>query len=349
MRRPERKGDQGRDYATLLGMGWTPDTVGEAVQIAADLLREGDSGGALAAVEAARAIQTPGEPSEADRAALEAVAFEVALQRGDAPRAIGAANALRQLPSGLPPAELARLRSALDSSTAFRAELREALAGVLDSVVAGGPAPSPFPRSEANGELFLEEDELPYLAAEPGLLERLGTHERSEAAPLADPAVPEWLDPGESSQSGSWTPGAFAVAEGDSLADIRSRFLEAAGSSGTEHAQDACETAWSFFLMEDFEAAAVLFDQSLGDPRVRVSAAEGLVRCKLNLSQAGEAVVLLERLRDLCFAGSLPDALRYWYGRAAEASGDTRKARAAYRSLPAGAFPDVQARLGALP
>ena len=101
--------------------------------------------------------------------------------------------------------------------------------------------------------------------------------------------------------------------------------------------------------MEDFEAAAVLFDQSLGDNAVRVAAAEGLVRCRLNLAQPSEAIAFLDRLEAVCFAEGLPDALRYWYGRAAEALGDVRRARAAYRSVSGGDFPDVLGRLRDLP
>jgi tetratricopeptide (TPR) repeat protein len=358
-RRPHVPTDPGRDYRTLLLMGWTPDSVPEAVEIAADLLRSGEVDAALAAVESARGIAASAGAEDAEVAALDSLGFQVALQRGDAERAIKAANALRHRPGALPAPDLDWLRAKLASCEGFRPELKEALRGVLDVV---SPAPE---RSIAIG--FREEhvafggrrgaggldddDEIPYFADElDGVVAEGGGV--SGGASDDDAAHPdaEWVTIADEPQAEEpWSFGAFPVGVDESLSSIRSRFMEAAVSAGPEQARDACETGWSFFLMEDFEAAAVLFGQALGDATVRVAAAEGLVRCHLNLSQASEAVGFLERLQGLCFADRLPEPLRYWYGRAAEAAGDARKARGAYRSVSPGAFPDVATRLAALP
>jgi hypothetical protein len=363
-RKDTSREDPGRDYATLLGMGWTPDTLGEAVTIARDLLQDREYDAALTAVEGARSTLLTAGTREEDRAALEAVAFEVALSRADASRAIGAVTALRELPGGLPQNEVARLLAELARSTVFRAELKEALERVLDAVQASSSDRLGASEDERSHGFGFEagDDELPYLEADPSALDAVASLHEPAADQLAGanaevPASASGVDEGlewlllteDESAEPAWTPGAFVVGEGEDLGGVRARFLGAASKSGPDHGPEACEMAWSFFLMEDFEAAALLFDQALGDPAVRVSAAEGLVRCRLNLSQAGEAVTLLERLQSLCYADGLPEPLRYWYGRAAEARGDVRKARAAYLSLPGDAFPDVRGRLGALP
>lgn len=344
-----------RDYRTLLEMGWTPDSVSEAVEIAGDLLRGGDADSALAAVERAREITGTVGADASELVALDAMAFEVALRRADAPRAIAAANALRLAPDGLRGAELARLRGLLGECGGFRPELREALGRVLDAAESAqresvllddveiGPGTGAVEPGEDDGA-----DELPYLDADPAFLSPSSTGVVSGGdADLGDDA---WLDLAQPvAEVADWSFGAFPVGEDESLVELRERFMEAATHAATDHARQACETGWSFFLMEDFAAAAVLFDQSLGDPDVRVAAAEGLVRCHLNLSQPGQAVDFLDRLRTVCFTGGLPEPLRYWYGRAAEAGGEVRKARAAYRSVSTAAFPDVPGRLAALP
>lgn len=358
-RRPHVPTDPGRDYRTLLQMGWTPDSVPEAVEIAADLLRSGEADAALAAVESARGIAASAGAEDVEVAALDSLGFEVALRRGDAERAIGAANALRHRPGALPAPDLDRLRAELASCEGFRPELKEALRGVLDAVSpapAGSIAPGTREEDVAFGGARAaggsdDDDNIPYFADElDGIVEDGGVSGGASDDGAAHPDA-EWVTIADEPQEEGepWSFGAFAVGVDESVSSIRSRFMEAAVSAGPEQARDACETGWSFFLMEDFEAAAVLFGQALGDPTVRIAAAEGLVRCHLNLSQASEAVAFLERLQGLCFADRLPEPLRYWYGRAAEAAGDARKARGAYRSVSPGAFPDVAARLAALP
>ena len=351
--------DTGRDYRTLLLMGWTPDSVPEAVEIAADLLRSGEADAALAAVESARGIAASTGAEDVEVAALDSLGFEVALRRGDAERAIRAANALRHRPGALPAADLDRLRAELASCDGFRAELIEALRGVLDAVspaLAGSMAPGAreedgaFGGARGAGESDDGDDEIPYFVDEVETAAEAGGVSGGQSDVDAAHPDTEWVTIADELQDEEpWSFGAFPVGVDESLSSIRSRFMEAAVSAGPEQARDACETGWSFFLMEDFEAAAVLFGQAIGDPTVRVAAAEGLVRCHLNLSQASEAVAFLERLQGLCFADRLPEPLRYWYGRAAEAAGDARKARGAYRSVSPGAFPDVAARLAALP
>jgi hypothetical protein len=353
-RKENRPGEPGRDYATLLGMGWTPDTPAEAVGIARELLSSGDGDGALSAVESARAMLDTDSRAE-DRAAVEALTFEVALSRADSSRAINSANALRAIPSGLPQGEVSRLREELSRSSVFRVELKEALERVLDAVIA---AAGPTDLTDGEAGLFAfrpgDEEELPYLDADPALLgSDPGARIRTDVAPGGmDAEMPpdvSWLDLTEEEVlNADWTPGSFVVRDGEDLHALRARYLESAAAAGPEYSLEACETGWSFFLMEDYGAAVLLFDQALGDPATRVSAAEGAVRSRLHLSQAGDALAFLERLQSLCYADGLPEALRYWYGRAAEMAGDVRKARAAYRSLPADAF-DVRSRMGALP
>jgi hypothetical protein len=363
-RRPHVPTDPGRDYRTLLLMGWTPDSLPEAVEIAADLLRSGEVDAALAAVESARGIVASTGAEDVDVAALEAVGFEVALRRADAARAIGAANALRHRPGALSAADLDRLRAELGSCEVLRPELQEALRGVLDAVSPAaegsiaqgvGGEPAAFEEDRGAGGWEDDDDDLPYFVAELDAFVADGDGDGGGASSGAsdDDAVrpdAEWATIADEPQGEEpWSFGTFPVAVDESLSSIRSRFMDAAVSAAPAHARDACETGWSFFLMEDFAAAAVLFGQALGDSTVRVAAAEGLVRCHLNLSQASEAVAFLERLQGLCFADRLPEPLRYWYGRAAEAAGDARKARGAYRSVSPGAFPDVAARLAAFP
>jgi hypothetical protein len=364
-RRPKVPADPGRDYRTLLLMGWTPDSVAEAVEIATDLFRGGEVDAALAAVESARGIVATAGAEDVDLAALESVGFEVALRRGDAARAVAAANALRYRPGALPALDLDRLRAALASSEGLLPELKDALRGVLDTV---SPGPDAMIASAAREEFgpFVEEraasvleadddDQIPYSDAEPEEIVADPDYDGGDApAGTSDGGAvfldAEWVSIAEEPQAEApWSFGAFPVGVDESLASIRSRFIDAAVSAGPEHGRDLCETAWSFFLMEDFEAAALLFGQALGDATARVEAAEGLVRCHLNLSRPAEAVAFLARLQGLCFAERLPEPLMYWYGRAAEAAGDARKARGAYRSVSPGAFPDVAARLAAFP
>jgi hypothetical protein len=361
-RRPHVPTDPGRDYRTLLLMGWTPDSVHEAVEIAGDLLRSSEVDAALAAVESARGIVSSTGAEDVDVAALDAVGFEVALRRVDGERAIGAANALRHRPGALSAADLDRLRAELESCEGFRSELKEALRRVLAAVSpaseasiapGGGKEHGAFGEDRGAGGLE-DDDDLPYFAEESDAFVADGDEARRASAGESgvDAVRPdaEWVTIAEEPQEEApWSFGAFPVARDESLSSIRARFIDAAVSAAPEHARDACETGWSFFLMEDFEAAALLFGQALGDSTVRVAAAEGLVRCHLNLSQASEAVAFLERLQGLCFADRLPEPLRYWYGRAAEAAGDARKARGAYRSVSPGTFPDVAARLAAFP
>jgi hypothetical protein len=353
-RKDDRPGDPGRDYATLLGMGWTPDTPAEAVGIARDLLSSGDGDGALSAVESARSMLGTDSRAE-ERAAVEAVAFEVALTRADSSRAINSANALRAVPSGLPHGELSRLREELTRSSVFRVELKEALERVLDAVIAAA-GPDDFNGGEAGLFSFEPgaEEDLPYLDADPAMLEfgaeaRIRAEEAPGGIEAELPPDVSWLDlTAGSAVNADWTPGSFVVQDGEDLHALRARFLESAAAAGPDYCLEACETGWSFFLMEDYGAAVLLFDPALGDPATRVSAAEGAVRSRLHMSQAADAVAFLERLQSLCYGEGLPEALRYWYGRAAEMAGDVRKARAAYRSVPADAF-DVRSRLGALP
>lgn len=318
--------DEGRDFATLLRMGWTPDTLSEALEIGEDLTASRDLEGALAAVESARAMAQAAGGENRELQLLEMLAFRVAVMRGDAPRAIAAVNNLRSELVGLPLQDVAGLQDELAKYDIFRPELRAALDGLLQTI------------PMAATDEAVEEDDLPYLV-EPDLGE--ANYAAAELEPDTKPMGGE--------AGPSWSYGRFPVAEADTLGDIRSRLLAASEKAALDDARAACEMGWSFLLMDDFEAAAVLFEQSLGDPDVRISAAEGLVRCRLNLAEAPAALAFLDRLGTVCFSGVLPEALMYWYGRAAEAVGDVRKARTAYRTVSVGAFPDVPARLGALP
>jgi tetratricopeptide (TPR) repeat protein len=351
------------DAPSLLENGFQPESVAEAYQMIIALLEQDLPDRAAEALERAHELLRE-NPTIDDllMARLRLAAWRTALARGDG-AAVNGVNQLLEISGVIPAAELELVVELARSDRRLHPNIRSAFVTVLEAIVPGPEVPASV-RGVDLGEgmdpfdlIETEDDDLPWIDFEAERDESLQASATgdtlSAAAALVRPTDADagGTQPMEGPHAGAELVEAVEAPDGvlsggASVESLRKAFVAQGDAAAINDPRRAFEMACTLMLIEDYDSAAALFAKVYGEHRD--AALEGFVRCKLGTGNPRAALTALADARSHFEGGQLPDALRYWEGRSAEAAGDLALARTAYRGLPDAGFPDARHRLRAL-